>query len=87
MVGVPVFGDQPDNAMKAVHHGFGLMIPPGQLTAGALASAVLRVMSEPAFGLAAKKLSRRMQTHRRTPAEKAAGTVLYLSHRIQAQEK
>ena len=31
VVGLPVFGDQPDNVMKAVFRGFGLMIPPGML--------------------------------------------------------
>lgn len=29
VVGIPVFGDQPDNVMKAVYRGFGIMIPPG----------------------------------------------------------
>ena len=29
IVGIPVFGDQPDNVMKAVYRGFGLMISPG----------------------------------------------------------
>ncbi len=31
IVGIPVFGDQPDNVMKAVYRGFGLMISPGAL--------------------------------------------------------
>ena len=29
VVGIPVFGDQPDNVMKAVYRGFGIMISPG----------------------------------------------------------
>ncbi len=73
VVGLPVFGDQPDNVMKAVYRGFGLMIPPGTITADSLLAAALRVMAEPSFREAARKVSLRMRAHRLTPAQKAAG--------------
>ena len=73
MVGLPVFGDQPDNVMKAVYRGFGLMIPPGTITTDSLLAATLRVMAEPSFREAARKVSQRMRAHRLTPAQKAAG--------------
>ena len=27
LVGIPMYGDQPDNVAKAVHRGFGLLVP------------------------------------------------------------
>lgn len=73
IVGIPVFGDQPDNVMKAVYRGFGLMISPGTITEHSLVAAVGRVISKPSFREAAMKVSRRMRAHRVSPAEKAAG--------------
>ncbi|KAK9902751.1 hypothetical protein WJX75_004835 [Coccomyxa subellipsoidea] len=75
VVGLPVFGDQPDNVMKAVYRGFGLMIPPGTITTDALLAATLQVMAEPSFREAARKVSLRMRAHRLTPAQKAADWV------------
>ncbi|CAL8466391.1 g5927 [Coccomyxa elongata] len=75
VVGLPVFGDQPDNVMKAVYRGFGLMIPPGTITTDSLLAATLRVMAEPSFREAARKVSQRMRAHRLTPAQKAADWV------------
>jgi UDP:flavonoid glycosyltransferase YjiC (YdhE family) len=73
IVGIPVFGDQPDNVMKAVFRGFGLMISPGTITEATLVAAVGRVTTEPRFREAARKVSVRMRAHRVSPAEKAAG--------------
>ncbi|CAL5226001.1 g8804 [Coccomyxa viridis] len=72
IVGIPVFGDQPDNVMKAVYRDFGLMISPGRITAEGLRGMVNRVLAEPSFGEAAQKVSVRMRAHRLKPAEKAA---------------
>ncbi|CAK0783984.1 hypothetical protein CVIRNUC_007187 [Coccomyxa viridis] len=72
IVGLPVFGDQPDNVMKAVFRGFGLMISPGTITADGLRDRVLRILGEASFREAAQKVSVRMRAHRLKPAEKAA---------------
>ncbi len=36
LVGIPMYGDQPDNSAKAVHRGFGLLVPAKHLQVGAL---------------------------------------------------
>ena len=33
LVGIPMYGDQPDNVAKAVHRGFGLLVPAQHLQA------------------------------------------------------
>ena len=35
LVGIPMYGDQPDNIAKAVHRGFGLLVPAKHLQVGA----------------------------------------------------
>jgi glucuronosyltransferase len=74
IAGIPLIADQLDNVKKAVHRGFGLSInPKGGLKADAIAAALQRLLSEPHFREAARKLSRRLRSRPRTPAQEAAG--------------
>ena len=74
IVGIPVFGDQPDNVMKAVNRGLGLMISPGTITAASLRRAVETVVDgRGSYAAAAARVSVRMRAHRVSPAQKAAG--------------
>ena len=74
IVGIPVFGDQPDNVMKAVHRGLGLMVPPGTITAASLQKAVEAVIDgRGGYAAAAARVSVRMRAHRVSPAQRAAG--------------
>lgn len=74
IAGIPLIADQLDNVMKAVHRGFGLAInPKGGLKADAISTALRRLLAEPAFRAAAGKLSRRLRSRPRTPAQEAAG--------------
>ena len=74
IVGIPVFGDQPDNVMKAVNRGLGLMISPGTITAASLRRAVEEVVDgRGGYAAAAAEVSIRMRAHRVSPVQKAAG--------------
>ena len=75
IVGVPVYGDQPDNVAKAVAGGWGLAVHLPRLTAEGLAAAVRRVSAEPAFKAAAQRVARRMAARRAPPATVAADWV------------
>lgn len=74
LVGIPLIADQLDNVMKAVHRGFGLAVSPkGGLKAKTIGTALNRVLTEPGFKKAAVKLSIRLRSRTRTPAQEAAG--------------
>ncbi len=74
LVGIPLIADQLDNVMKAVHRGFGLAVSPkGGLRAADIDAALNMVLSEPSFKQAAVKLSKRLRSRTRTPAQEAAG--------------
>ncbi len=71
-----MIADQKDNVAKAVHRGFGLAVDPhGGLTAARIGGALRRLLAEPGFRAAAAKLSRRLRSRPRTPAQEAAGAV------------
>lgn len=76
IIGIPVFGDQPDNVAKAVYRGIGLGMPPGRITADALAAAIIQVAEQPQYREAVTKLSKRMRAHRSTPVQQAGGESL-----------
>lgn len=81
LVGIPLIADQLDNVMKAVHRGFGLAVSPkGGLKAAAISTALNRVLAEPEFKGAAARLSRRLRSRTRTPAQEAAGVCQMLYH-------
>ena len=44
LVGIPMYGDQPDNIAKAVHRGFGLLVPAKHLQVGLLFQASLAAL-------------------------------------------
>lgn len=73
IVGIPVFGDQPDNVMKSVNRGLGVTIQPGKITREGLRAAVEQVISADGYAQAAARISVRMRAHRVSPVEKAAG--------------
>lgn len=74
IAGIPLIADQVDNVMKAVHRGFGVAIDPKRgLKAGAIGAALHRLLTDPGFATAAGKLSRRLRSRPRTPAQEAAG--------------
>lgn len=74
IAGIPLIADQKDNVAKAVHRGFGLAVDPrGGLTAARIGGALRRLLVEPGFRTAAAKLSRRLRSRPRTPAQEAAG--------------
>jgi len=75
IVGLPVYGDQPDNVAKAVAAGWGLAVHLPALTPASLAGAVRRVLAEPAFRAAAGTVARRMAQRLRDPAAEAADWV------------
>ncbi len=75
IVGIPVFGDQPDNVAKAVNRGLGLAIKPGGITAAGLRDAIERVVGSGDFKEAAKRVSVRMRAHRVPAVAKAAGAL------------
>ena len=74
IVGIPLIADQLDNVMKAVHRGFGLAVSPkGGLKASNIGAALDRILAEPGFKEAAVKLSNKLHSRTRTPAQEAAG--------------
>ena len=74
LVRIPLIADQLDNVMKAVHRRFGLAVSPKRgLKAAKIGAALNRVLAEPRFKEAAVKLSKRLRSRTRTPAQEAAG--------------
>ncbi|DBB05885.1 TPA: hypothetical protein ACH3X3_009889 [Trebouxia sp. C0006] len=74
IVGMPIFGEQPDTVAQAVYQGFGLAVSLQKLrtlTAN-LEHALRRVLAEPSFAAEAARVSRLMHSRRRSPAEIAA---------------
>ena len=62
-----------------MHRGFGLAIDPkGGLTAADINTTLRRLLDEPGFAAAARKLQQRLRARPRTPAQEAAGARLRL---------
>ena len=74
IVGMPLFGEQPDNVARAVEKGWGLGITvhPLPRLAQNLEQALTRVLKDPSFAQRAAQISHLMKAHRWTPAEVAA---------------
>lgn len=74
IVGMPLFGEQPDNVVRAVDKGWGLQVSvhPLPKLAQNLQQALSRVLQEPGFAKSAARMSYLMRAHRWTPAEVAA---------------
>jgi UDP:flavonoid glycosyltransferase YjiC (YdhE family) len=58
LVVVPGPGDQRDNAARVVRLGAGLSIPPTKLTGARLTAAVGRVLADPSYAAAARRIAR-----------------------------
>jgi UDP:flavonoid glycosyltransferase YjiC (YdhE family) len=56
VVAVPRVGDQRENAARVARAGAGVVVPARRLRPEALAAAVLRVVADPAYRLAARRL-------------------------------
>jgi UDP:flavonoid glycosyltransferase YjiC (YdhE family) len=56
VVAVPGVGDQRENAARVARAGAGVVVPARRLRPGALADAVLRVIDDPAYRAAARRL-------------------------------
>ncbi|KAL0040211.1 hypothetical protein WJX77_000384 [Trebouxia sp. C0004] len=74
IVGMPLFGEQPDTVAQAGHQGFGLAVSVHKLRtlAADLEHALKRILAEPSFATEAARVSRLMHSRRRLPAESAA---------------
>ena len=74
IVGLPLWGEQPDNVARAVEKGFGLRvsIDDTQNLARTLHSALQRVLSNPSFATNAAKVSNLIRATRESPASQAA---------------
>ncbi|KAL3149969.1 UDP-glycosyltransferase [Trebouxia sp. C0009 RCD-2024] len=76
IVGMPLFGEQPDNIAIAKDHGFGLPVSVHSKNMAAdVTNALKRVLREPSFAACAARTSRLMQARRSTPAEDAASAI------------
>ena len=66
--------DQADNAVRAARLGFSIPIYLGRnFSEGALRASLMRVLTEPGFRRAARRVAARMHARRRSPAEEAVG--------------
>ncbi|KAL0052620.1 hypothetical protein WJX82_004873 [Trebouxia sp. C0006] len=77
VVSVPIMNEQPDNAAKAVYHGFGITVLPSKLdpvNGKPIQEAVTSILHNPAFLANAQQVQKRM-SNPHTPAERAADIV------------
>lgn len=73
IVGMPLFGEQPDNIAVAEDRGFGLAVSVhSKSLATELEKALNRVLHEPSFAANAGRISKLMKAKRGTPEELAA---------------
>ena len=75
IVGMPLWGEQPDNVARAVEQGFGtcVSIDDTQNLAKDLQIALQRVLGTPSFAGNASRVSRLIQASQDSPARQAAG--------------
>ncbi|XP_077570680.1 UDP-glucuronosyltransferase 3A1-like [Stigmatopora nigra] len=77
VLGIPLFGDQFDNVVRAEAKGLGLGLGPARITGQLLASTVRTLLREARFKSAARSLSR---IHRSQPAPPALRLVRWVEH-------
>ncbi|CAL5228007.1 g11062 [Coccomyxa viridis] len=75
IVGLPFSGDQPDNAAKVVAKGMGVGILQKDIATQAFEEALRKVVTEPRYTAAARKVSQKLRARKRTPVEEAADWV------------
>ena len=61
LVVVPVAWDQPENAQRVVEAGAGLRLSPRKCTPGRLRAAVEQVLSDPSYGVEARRLGSKLR--------------------------
>lgn len=78
IVGMPLWGEQPDNVARAVEQGHGtcVSIDDTHNLARDLQTALQRVLGNPSFAGNASRVSRLIQATRDSPARQAAGMTL-----------
>ncbi|EDO39233.1 predicted protein, partial [Nematostella vectensis] len=77
VVGVPIYGDQPDNAVLMEEKGLGLAVDIHTVTADELYRTIRRVIDEKRFKENAARISRLMQDRKRSPTEEGADWIEY----------
>ncbi|EDO37438.1 predicted protein, partial [Nematostella vectensis] len=77
LVGVPLWGDQFDNAVLVKDKGLGLVVDIHTVTADEFYRAIRRVIDEPGFKENAARISRLMRDRRRSPTQEAADWIEY----------
>jgi UDP:flavonoid glycosyltransferase YjiC (YdhE family) len=79
IVCLPGFGDQPDNAARAAAQGAGIALPiVWKVKEEKVYAALMRLLTEPSFKIAARKVSKRMSSQKRRGVERTAGGPLAL---------
>ncbi|XP_066994908.2 UDP-glycosyltransferase UGT5 [Anabrus simplex] len=78
IVGIPVFGDQQMNMVRAETAGFGILVEYSNLTTESLHWAVTEVLQQPRYRENAKRLSRIYRDQPESPMERAVYWVEYI---------
>ncbi|XP_038053809.1 UDP-glucuronosyltransferase 2C1-like [Patiria miniata] len=78
-VGIPLFGDQFDNMVRAVHKGFAISLDLFDMTEDTLYHAVTRVTREPSFRENARKTSAILRDDFLIPTDKAAYWIAHVT--------
>ena len=74
---LPVFGDQPSNAVEAERRGYGLNLPITELTSEKLLSAVLKILQNPKFRQRAEEYGQMVMDQMTSPMERAVWWIEY----------
>lgn len=80
MVVLPLFGDQPANAMKVQEAGIGVILDLQSLTPNAVTNAILEVLRNSSYKEKAERVSRLIRHRRVTPTEEACDWIEYGLH-------
>ena len=80
MVVLPLFGDQPANAMKVHEAGIGVILDLQNLTPNAVTNAILEVLRNSSYKEKAERVSRLIRHRRVTPTEEACDWIEYGLH-------
>ncbi|KAJ0019737.1 hypothetical protein NQD34_007306, partial [Periophthalmus magnuspinnatus] len=82
VLGIPLFGDQFDNVVKAEAKGLGLILKPTQITRGRLSSTIQTLIQDNRYKSSALSLS---MLHKSHPVPAAQRFVLWVDHVLQSR--
>uniref|UniRef100_A0A3B4A048 UDP-glucuronosyltransferase n=1 Tax=Periophthalmus magnuspinnatus TaxID=409849 RepID=A0A3B4A048_9GOBI len=82
ILGIPLFGDQFDNVVKAEAKGLGLILKPTQITRGRLSSTIQTLIQDNRYKSSALSLS---MLHKSHPVPAAQRFVLWVDHVLQSR--